>query len=107
MTARGDQRRYMSKTRSRVSAAANAEIGLRKKEARAFQRALAEAKRTAGTRDAAAAVERAITGARRPFVILSPKPTRRRGLPKKRPQVIEKALGKHGSKGKKRGARKA
>ena len=58
------------------------------------------------TRERAEAIEREMTGKKRPFVTLSPKPTRRRGLPKKRPTVIEKALGKHGSKGKKRAARK-
>jgi hypothetical protein len=80
--------------------------GVMKRRARAVDRALKEAKRTAGTRERAEAIEREMTGKKRPFVTLSPKPTRRRGLPKKRPTVIEKALGKHGSKGKKRAARK-
>jgi hypothetical protein len=87
--------------------AQNAMIGgVMKRRARAFDRALKEAKRTAGSREKAAAVEREMTGKKRPFVTLSPKPTRRRGLPKKRPNVIEKALGRHGSKGKKRASKK-
>jgi hypothetical protein len=77
-----------------------------KRRARAFDRALKEAKRTAGTKERAAAIEREMLGTKRPFVTLSDKPTRRRGVPKKRPTVIEKALGKHGSKGRKRAARK-
>jgi hypothetical protein len=87
--------------------AQNAMIGgVMKRRARAAERALKEAKRTAGTRERAAAVERELTGKRRPFLTLSEKPTRRRGLPKKRPTVIEKALGRHGSKGRKRASRK-
>jgi len=80
--------------------------GVMKRRARADERALKEAKRTAGTRERADAIEREWTGKKRPFVTLSPKPTRRRGLPKKRAATVEKALGRHGSKGKKRAARK-
>ena len=87
--------------------AQNAMIGgVAKRRARAFARAVKKAKRTAGDRERAAAMERALTGKKRPFVTLSPKPTRRPGLAKKRPTVIEKALGKHGSRDRKRAARK-
>jgi len=87
--------------------ATNAMIGgVLKRRAREEERALKEAKRTAGTRERAAEIERELTGKRRPFQTLSPKPTRRRGVPKKRPTVIEKALGRHGSKGKKRASKK-
>jgi hypothetical protein len=81
--------------------------GVAKRRIRAVDRAVKEAKRTAGTHERADAVERELTGSKRPFLTRSSKPTHVRGVPKKRPTVVEKALGKHGSKGRKRAARKA
>jgi hypothetical protein len=73
--------------------------GIAKRRTRAADRALIEAKRKAGTHERAESIELEATGRHRPFVTRSSHPTQVRGLPKKRPNVIEKALGKHGSKG--------
>lgn len=81
--------------------------GMQRRRARAAERVLAEAKRTAGTHERADEIERAATGQKRPFTTRSSKPTHVAGVPKKRPTVVEKVLGKHGAKGKKRAARKA
>jgi hypothetical protein len=81
--------------------------GVAKRRIRKVDRTLKEAKRTAGTHERADAVERELTGKKRPFLTRSEKPTHVRGLPKKRPNVVEKVLGKHGSKGRKRAARKS
>lgn len=103
--ARPDQRRYGSKAEPYGDAPAAAEVGLRRRRSRDFKRALDEAKRTAGSRAAAARVEERMTGAKRSSYTESQRPSRR-GLPRKQPRVVEKALGRHGAKGKKRAARK-
>lgn len=88
--------------------AMNAMIGgILQRRRREEERALKTAKRNAGTHERADAIERAATGKHRPFTTRSSHPTHVAGVPKKRPNVIEKVLGKHGSKGRKRAARKA
>jgi hypothetical protein len=86
--------------------AENAMIGgVVKRRARQRARAVKEAKRTAGTRERAASIERAMTGRKGPAVTPSSRRTRR-GLAKKVAPVIEKTLGRHGSKGRKRASAK-
>ena len=106
--AQPDQRRYVAKPERPGEAVPAADIGLRKRRARQAERAVEQAKRNAGNAAEAAAVERRMTGKPSRAAVTPPsKPTQRRGTPRKRPAAVEKALGRHGSKGKKRAARKA